>query len=191
MKTFNSVALASCVAVVDTGRVSETLETLARRYYTELLRVLTARLRSEQDAADLAQEAYARLLRYEGDYSGEDLRRMLFRIAHNLLKDHWRWRRLRGADTHLPLEELLDMDSGQPGPHRQLVGEQQLARLEEIILKMPDKRRTVFVLSRLHGLTNIEIGKRCGISVKTVEKHIAIALAECRTEVGDDDLLSL
>jgi RNA polymerase sigma factor (sigma-70 family) len=191
MKTSNSVAVASGVGVADTGRVSDTLETLARRYHTELLRVLTARLRSEQDAADLAQEAYVRLLRYQGKCSGDDLRRMLFRIAHNLLTDHWRWRRLRGVDTLVSLDELLEVDSGQPGLDRQLAGEQQLARLEELILKMPGKRRTVFVLSRIHGLTNVEIAARCGISAKTVEKHIAIALAECRAEVGDDDLQTL
>ena len=187
----NSVVVATRVAVDDTERVSETLETLARRYHAELVRFLSARLRSEQDAADLAQEAYARLLRYEGQCSGDDLRRMLFRIANNLLTDHWRWRRLRGADTHVPLDELVNPDSGEPSLVRQLAGEQQLARLEEMILAMPDKRRTVFVLSRIHGLTNVEVAKRCGISTKTVEKHIAIALAECRAEVGDDDLQSL
>jgi RNA polymerase sigma factor (sigma-70 family) len=191
MKTQNSGAVAIDGAVADTVRVSETLETLARRYHGELVRILTARLRSKQDAADLAQEAYARLLRYQGECSGDELRPMLFRIAQNLLKDHWRWRRLRGVNTHVPIEELPDMDSGRPGPDRELADEQQLARLQDLILKMPDKRRTVFVLSRIHGLTNVEIAKRCGISAKTVEKHIAIALAECRTEVGDDDVQAL
>jgi RNA polymerase sigma-70 factor (ECF subfamily) len=191
MKTQVSFAVATGVAVTDTALMSETLETIVRRYHSELVRILTARLRSEQDAADLAQEAYARVLRYQGECSGDDLRRMLFRIAQNLLNDHWRWRRSRGVDTHVPLDELLDVDNGLPGPDRELSGEQQLARLEEMILRMPRKRRTVFVLSRIHGFTNIEIAKRCGISAKTVEKHIAIALAECRAKVGDDDLQTL
>jgi RNA polymerase sigma-70 factor (ECF subfamily) len=182
-----STAVAKAVAVDESKRVSETVETLARRHHAELLRVLSAKLRNGQDAADLAQEAYARLMRYEGQCSGDELRRTLFRIAHNLLTDHWRWRRLRVAGSHIPIDDLLELESGQPSHDRQLAGEQQLARLEQVVLAMPDKRRTVFVLSRIRGLTNVEIARRCGISLKTVEKHIALALAECRAQVVDDD----
>jgi RNA polymerase sigma-70 factor (ECF subfamily) len=174
----------------DTFLVPDTVEELARRHHAELLRILRARLRNDQDAADLAQEAYTRLLRYEGQFTGDELRRTLFRIASNLLTDHWRWHRLRGADTHLPIEEL-DVESSEPSQDRRLEGEQQLARLEEIVLAMPRKRRAVFLLSRIQGLSNAEVARRCGISIKMVEKHVAIALAECRAQVGDPDLGSL
>lgn len=174
----------------DTQGVSDTVESLARRYHAELLRVLRARLHSEQDAADLAQEAYLRVLRYEGQCTGDELRRMLFRIANNLLTDHWRWRRLRSAGANLPIDDF-DIESEQPSQARQLDAQQHLARLEKIVLAMPEKRRIVFILSRIHGLTNTEIAQRCGISAKTVEKHIAIALAECRAQVGNDDFQSL
>lgn len=188
----NSSAVASRVAIDDTGRVSESLESLARRYHEELLRILRTRLPSEQDAADLAQEAYARLLRYQGQHSEEELRRMLFRIARNLLTDHWRWRRLRGVGMQLPIDDLdFEIESGQPTHDRHVDSAQRLGRLEDIILAMPEKRRTVFILSRIEGLTNAEIAERCGIAVKTVEKHIASALAECRAEVGDDTTQSL
>lgn len=190
VKNMDSTAVAMCVVVDDTEHVSKAVETLARRYHAELLRILTARLGSDQDAADLAQESYARLLRYQGQHSGEELRRMLFRIANNLLTDHWRWGRLRGADTHVSID-AIDLESERPSHDRELAAEQQLARLEEIVLAMPDKRRNVFVLSRVHGLSNVEIARHLGISAKTVEKHIAIALAECRMQVGDDDLNSL
>lgn len=152
--------------------------------------MLTARLRSPQDAADLAQEAYLRLMRYEGQRVGEDLRRTLFRIAHNLLTDHWRWRRLRSPESAVLIEEL-DVASDQPDGERQIAGEQLLARLEEAVLRMPHKRRAVFLLSRIEGLTNAEIAQRCGISTKAVEKHIAAALAECRAQLGDDDRRSV
>lgn len=189
MDNTNLVALASCVAIDDTERVPDTVETLARRHYAELLRVLRARLRSEQDAADLAQEAYARLLRYEGQFKGDELRRTLFRIAGNLLTDHWRWSRLRSADKHLPIDDL-SVASSEPGHDRRLAAEQRLARLEEVVLAMPEKRRTVFILSRIQGLSNSQVAEHCRISIKTVEKHLAVALAECRAELGDDDLES-
>jgi RNA polymerase sigma factor (sigma-70 family) len=183
----NHAAVASPGVINDTVEVSDSIEVLARRYHAELLRVLRRRLPSEQDAADLAQEAYLRLLRYEGRCSGDELRRMLFGIARNLLTDHWRWQRLRGAGVHLPIEELgIELDSEQPSHDREVDGAHRLARLEALVLAMPEKRRLVFVLSRVEGLANAEIAARCGISLKTVEKHITQALAELRAALGDD-----
>ncbi|TAL93712.1 MAG: RNA polymerase sigma factor, partial [Rhodanobacter sp.] len=53
---------------------------------------------------------------------------------------------------------------------------------------MPDKRRTVFLLSRVEGLSNAQVAQRCGVSVKMVEKHLAKAIIQCRLEVGDFNL---
>ncbi|MBL8268767.1 RNA polymerase sigma factor [Steroidobacter sp.] len=166
--------------------MSDTVEALARRYHAELLRILRARLPNAQDADDLAQEAYTRLLRYEGRIEPDQLRPVLFRIASNLMTDHWRWMRLRQAGTQLPIEEL-EFDSEEPSHDRHVDAEQQLRRLEQVVLGMPEKRRLVFLLSRIEGLSNAEIATRCGISIKTVEKHLAIALAECRKQVGQPD----
>ena len=187
MQNSNPAVVAIVVAINDTGPVPDTVESVVRRHRAELLRILRARLKNEQDAEDLAQEAYTRLLRYEGQYQGDELRRMLFRIASNLLTDHWRWGSLRGADTHLPIDEL-DVEADLPSPDRHAAGEQLLERLEALVLAMPEKRRAVFVMSRIEGLSNAEIAARCGISIKTVEKHIAIAITVCRSQVGDDDL---
>jgi RNA polymerase sigma factor (sigma-70 family) len=184
------VAVAMPVAVGDTTSVPDTLETLIRRCHGKLLGFLSARLRNDEDAADLAQEAYTRLLPYQAGRSSEDLRRILFRIAANLLTSHWRRRRAQGTDTQLAVDDL-DIENGEPSPDRQLAGEQQLKRLEGILLEMPKKRRTAFLLSRIEGLSNSEIAERCGISTKTVEKHIATALEECRAKVGNDDLQAL
>jgi RNA polymerase sigma factor (sigma-70 family) len=188
-KVVGGAEVARRAAIDDTPCMSDNVEILARQYYAELIRMLSARLRSKQDAADLAQEAYLRLLRYEGQCAADELRRTLFRIANNLLTDHWRWRRLRGADSAVPIEEL-EVQSEQADHERQLAGEQLLRHMEEVILAMPYKRRAVFLLSRIDGLSNAEIARRCCISIKTVEKHIATALAECRAELGDDDLQS-
>lgn len=184
MKSGLGTVVAVRLSVGETIAMPETLETLVRRYHGKLLKFLSVRVRNDEDAADLAQETYARLLRFRGGRSGDDLRRMLFRTAENLLNNHWRWRRVRRMDTQFAIDEL-DIDSGEPGPERQLYGEQRLQQLRSVILAMPPKRRLAFTLSRIEGLSNSEVARRCGISIKTVEKHIAVALAECRTKVGD------
>jgi len=186
MKDGHSIMVATGVAVGDTERVPDTLENLIRRCHGRLLTLLFARLRSTEAPPAVPQEAYMRLLRYRGERSGEDLRRTLFSIAGNLLTSHWRRRRAQRTDTPASPDDL-DIENGQPSLERQLTGEQQVKRLENVIFSMPEKRRTVLLMSRIEGLRNPEIAERLGISAKTVEKHLAIAIEECRAEVGDDD----
>ena len=50
---------------------------------------------------------------------------------------------------------------------------QQLDRLMEIVKRLPPKCQQVFILARFHDMDYSEIAARCGITVKTVEKHVA------------------
>lgn len=178
-------AVAMPLASSETIAVPDSFDTLVRRYHAKLLKFLSVRLHDHNDVADVAQDTYVRLLRVRGKRSAEDLRRMLFRTAENLLNNHWRWKRVRKIDSQLTIDELEIADD-EPGPDRQLEAQERLQRLRAVILAMPPKRRIVFTLSRIEGLTNLEIAQRCGISVKAVEKHIASALCECRIKVGHD-----
>jgi RNA polymerase sigma-70 factor (family 1) len=56
--------------------------------------------------------------------------------------------------------------------------------IHETILQLPDKCREVYRLSREEGLTNREIAERLGISVKTVEAQMTIALKRIRARLG-------
>lgn len=56
--------------------------------------------------------------------------------------------------------------------------------IHEVILQLPGKCREVYLLSREEGLSNREIAERLGISVKTVEAQMTIALKRLRTSIG-------
>jgi RNA polymerase sigma-70 factor (ECF subfamily) len=73
------------------------------------------------------------------------------------------------------------------GPERHLQSAVAMEALEAAITALPPKCRTVFLLSRIEGLSNREVAQRCGISVKMVEKHLAKAILTCRAQVGDFD----
>lgn len=53
---------------------------------------------------------------------------------------------------------------------------QRLAALQVIISALPEKCRQVFWLYRIDGLTQPEISTQIGITVKTVEAHLARAM---------------
>ncbi|HJA16084.1 MAG TPA: RNA polymerase sigma-70 factor [Candidatus Butyricimonas faecavium] len=55
--------------------------------------------------------------------------------------------------------------------------------IQEAITVLPEKCREVFVLSKIEGLKNREIAEKLGISEKTVERHMSIALSKLRDEL--------
>jgi len=57
--------------------------------------------------------------------------------------------------------------------------------LKEIVSHMPPMRQRVFVMSRYQHLTNKQIAQELGISEKTVEVHITLALKELREKLKD------
>lgn len=57
--------------------------------------------------------------------------------------------------------------------------------LDKAVSGMPDTRRKVFVQSRWHGMPNARIAEKMGISVRTVEKHIELALKYLRGQLSD------
>ncbi|WP_242921210.1 RNA polymerase sigma factor [Pontibacter liquoris] len=56
--------------------------------------------------------------------------------------------------------------------------------LEQGITRLPDKCRQVFLLSRREHLSTTEIAQQLGITSKTAENHLTIALRRLRTTLG-------
>ena len=154
-----------------------------RRYHDSPIRFLRQRLRVEEDAADVAQEAYLRMMQYEGSRKITSPSSMLFRIAINVANDLGRAEKARRVSDQASLDGL-DLASDQPAPEREIAAQQDLAVLYDVIDRLPPKCQRVFLLSRVQRMTYPQIARHCGISVKMVEKHISHALAVCMKMVG-------
>lgn len=157
-------------------------EALYREQYPAVLRVLRRRLDNEEDAVELAQEAYLRAFRYRGQ-PDESLKALLFRIAINLANERLRRDQTRHAAQHAPLEDYA-LEADEMPQDERLVYEQRLEQIVAAVRELPDKCRHVFVLSRFHGLRHKEIAERCGISTRMVEKHLTRGMAFVRDKVG-------
>ena len=55
-------------------------------------------------------------------------------------------------------------------------------RIRKFIAAMPEQRRKVFLLSRYRGMGNKAIAELMGLSVRTVDRHINLALTSLRKE---------
>ena len=176
---------AECMKAETLPSSDANVDAFVREHQAELLNFFRGRVTRPQDAADLAQESWSRMMHYRLETVASS-RGLLFTIARNVLKNHWRWSALRQLEQTTDFAEL-DLASDTPGPDRHLQADRDLEALEAAVIALPPKCRTVFLLSRIEGLSNAEVAQRCGVSVKMVEKHLAKAILACRTQVGDFD----
>jgi RNA polymerase sigma-70 factor (ECF subfamily) len=162
---------------------SVSIQEIIRRHHAALIKFLRRRLSIADDAEDVAQETYIRMMRYEGSSELNSPSAMLFRIALNVANDHGRAAVARHSKRHTTLDDL-ELTSEQPSAERELLASQTLDLLLDTIEHLPPKCRQVFLLSRASDMTYPEIAQHCGISVKAVEKHISRAIAACLAKVG-------
>src|SRR5467141_2619377 len=125
------------------------VERLFREHNEALIRFLMARLRSYQDAREVAQEAYVRLLSLDQPGAVSYLRAFLFKTAANIAIDrrrrHQNYDRVAGGQLFTELTENRT-------PERQLSVEQTLRHLGILIEAMPAKCRESFVMNQIQGL---------------------------------------
>lgn len=181
--TTEELQAADLVGANERGGETLSVQDTIRRYHDSLIRFLRQRLRVKEDAADIAQEAYIRMMQYEGSTKIHSPSSMLFRIAINVANDQCRAEAARQVSEQIPLDGL-ELASPQPSADRQIAASQDLEILYDAIEHLPPKCRQVFLLSRAQRMTYPQIAVHCGISVKMVEKHISHALAICIKKVG-------
>src|SRR5262245_8726557 len=86
--------------VADASQRSALVERLFREHNEALIRFLALRLRSQQEAKEVAQEAYVRLLKLDQPGAVSFLRAFLFKTAANLAVDRIRHEQTTRQATH-------------------------------------------------------------------------------------------
>lgn len=76
-----------------------------------------------------------------------------------------------------------EMEDAASGLESELSARELERIVEQVVEKMPERRREIFSMSRRQHLSNAEIAERLGLSVRTVEKHIELALQEIRNVI--------
>lgn len=139
---------------------------------------LQKRFPSLPDHDDIVQEAYARLLRIDGNRQLASAKGFLFTIARNVAIDMLRRQR---AVTQEPISDVSDLAilEESVGVAESLEVKQRHAVLIEAIAALPDRCREVIMLRHLEGLSYKEIAERLAISPNTVKLHIIKGLKDC------------
>ena len=139
---------------------------------------LMRRGRSGHDADDLVQEAWVRMACYERDHVVEQPDAFLMRTALNLSIDAHRTRTGHGEEIDLEDVVLIDLS---PNTEAVVLAKERMALLSECLGRLSEKTRDIFLAHRIDALTYQQIAQRHGLSISTVEKHIAKATLQLST----------
>lgn len=140
--------------------------------FANIKAALMRRGRSAHDADDLLQEAWVRMACYERDTPVEQPEAFLMRAALNLSIDAHRMRQSHGEEVLL--EDVVLVDTA-PGVEAALLAKERVQRLGVCLARLNVKTRDIFLAHRLDGQSYTEIARHHGISVNTVERHVAKA----------------
>jgi RNA polymerase sigma factor (sigma-70 family) len=124
------------------------------------------------DIDDIVQETYTRLVAAESVAHVLDARSYTFQIAGSVVIDHLRRRKVVSISS-VPDLDYLEVISDAPSPEREVIARDELQRLAGMIAQLPGKVRDVFILRRVHDLSQREVAQRLGIAESTVEKHMS------------------
>lgn len=161
----------------------ERLNALLVRYRPAVRGFIGRRVRTGADADDLTQEVFARILGRAEAGPIDNLEGYLFQAAANLLRERGRQSNLRGAAPAIELSPELIAEDEVQTPERILLGRDAYRQVLAALLELPERTRTVFILSRFEEVKGPEIARRLGVSISAVEKHMMKALAHLRGRV--------
>ena len=140
---------------------------------------------SPDDAQDVVQEAYLQVycaLRRSGP-EGHVPAALLYTTARNIaFSRHRHMKVVAAAAPSVSASESLRRE--QASVEQQASRSQQVQMLLRAVSGLPPKCRDVFVLRMIEGLGQREIAERLGITVSTVEKHLARGLRQCKDVLG-------
>jgi RNA polymerase sigma factor (sigma-70 family) len=154
------------------------LSSLFREHNRTLVRFINARLRNEQEANEIAQEAYVKMLQLDRcPGTASFMRHYLFRVAENLAVDRIRQRYARSR-----LDQLTSMDGlfQEALAERAVMAAQELALLKAAVAELPEKYREAFRLIKLEDNSFPHAAALMRISERMVRKYITRALIYIR-----------
>jgi RNA polymerase sigma-70 factor (ECF subfamily) len=175
-------------AIDDRTLVAQTLAgqaqafaTLVERYDRAVYHLAYRTLRDQEEARDVAQEAFFKAYRSLRTFKPEaKFSTWLFAIAYHACCDRL------GRRKRYSNEELPERADSSAGPESQAIANDEALRLRAAIARLPEKYRTVITLYHLQGRQYEEIAQVLGMPMGTVKTHLFRAKEQLRRILNEE-----
>ena len=166
---------------------------LIAKYRTKVHAMIYNLVRNEQDAWDLAQEAFLKAWRNFAHFRNESaFFTWLYRIATNVTLDALRKKKIEGVVEFDDTLATPAIEAGaataphrEPLPHQRLQNDEIKTRIDEALDQLSPEHRVAIVLREIEGLRYEEIATATDCSLGTVMSRLFYARKKLQTLLRD------
>ena len=152
-----------------------------QHFYPPLVRYASGIVGDAATAADVVQDCFAKLwAEHETLAVRVSLKALLYTMVRNRALNARRRQHRFATDAEDSRRDEAERHAGSPGGADTLAAERLREQIVRWIEALPPRRREAFMLSRYHGLAHSEIAAIMGVSDRTVDTHMLLALRELR-----------
>jgi RNA polymerase sigma-70 factor (ECF subfamily) len=165
----------------EVGALGDLVEQYRRPLFAFILKMTEGR----EDADEIFQEVWLRVIRHQHRYRAKSFKSWLFRIAHNLVIDRARKRR-----PQVDLQGTAPAEAGDvfenrvadpaPAPGERLADRELGRRIREAVSALPPAQREVFLMRTEADLPFKEIARIQGTSINTALGRMHYAVGRLR-----------
>lgn len=161
-----------------------TLTTIAdayREYLPKITSYITFRINNAEDARDLAQDVFVKLMEYDVELQQATIRYLIYKVVRNAINDYLRHHYVkREVDAYLMDSATRAVDDTASRAEYNSIASLELARMDS----MPPRRRQVYEMRRFREMTAQEIADTLALSRRTVENHLLTGIHEMRSYIA-------
>jgi RNA polymerase sigma-70 factor (family 1) len=167
----------------------EAFDLIYEKYSGKLYAFALKYLRSKDEAEELVQLVFLKLWEnYKNLRKESSFKSYLFTIAYNDICKLFRKRNyLQKFISDIQYENPQSSTETEDGIDYLSV----LERVQQIVDKLPDKQKTIFLKSRQEGKSTKEIAEEVGLSPGTVDNYISESLKFIRNHLRNENLSAL
>jgi RNA polymerase sigma-70 factor (ECF subfamily) len=171
----------------------EAFEPLVKRHYETAVRIAYGVVRNQEDAVDVAQNAFLKAYKNLGRFAkGSRFSTWLYRIVMNEAID-WKRRAVRRESVSLEAQpegvreriEQHTLIQPESGPRQAAADQELLEKLELCMEDLSPEHQQVLVLREVQGMPYSEIAEICGIKVGTVMSRLHYARETLRAKLEE------
>ena len=165
---------------------SAAFETLYRKHKDALYRFLLRQCGNQALAEELYQDVWLRVIKARDSYEQKaKFTTWLYRIAHNILIDHFRKPKTETDDEN-DAENIPDNAANDPEVI--LSGQEKIERFRVQLKNLPKDQLDVFLLKEEAGLSIEEIAFTVGESKEAVKSRLRYAVKKLRQSLKNEDI---
>lgn len=165
---------------------------LVERYHGKIYGLTYNMTSNREDAEDLTQEVFVKAFQALPRFKGKSsFYTWIYRIAVNKTINYRKKRNRKRAlsldqfDQEIKTDEVYDDLTSKGSPLRNVSLTELQKKMNEALLTLSEKHRTVVVLHDMQGIPHEEIAKMVGASVGTIRSRLFYARRQMQAELAE------